>query len=150
MDIVNVAAKVNWDMLYLGVVGSSTVISVAHYILNYKKLVADVPIHYDYLGRPDNYVGKRYFILYPVMTALCGVIGYGIRPGTSTPIRASDQISTRVAIAASMAMLIVCQYYAGKISEGKARKLPQEYLLGAFSVIGSCGLYSFLNGTLNR
>lgn len=150
MGFADIAAKVGTDKVYLGVVGGSVLLSVGHFLLNYKKLIADVPIHYDYYGRPDNYVDKAYFFLYPAMSALCGFVGYGMRVGSRTPIRASDQVPARVALATSMVVLVVCQCYAARISKGEARKMPPECTLTAFTLIGSCGLYSLLNGALNR
>lgn len=143
-------SPVCWNQVYLTVVGGSVVFSLGHYMLSVNRVIGDIPIHFDYLGRPDGYARKAFFFLYPMIVGSIAAAAYGMSEASSTPVRPTDQVSSRVVLATSCALVCVCQYYAVRISRAEERKMPAEVILASFAIMGSCGVYSLLNGLLNR
>lgn len=143
-------ALITWRGAYIGVLCSSIGLSVAHYAFNCTRLQNPVPIHYDLYGRPNSYVSTHYFVLYPGLIILLGVAGYKFSSFDSIVLQSSDQATTAASMIVSAVTLFCAQVYAARISRGEAQRLPVQAVLSALSILGMCGVYTFLNSVANK
>lgn len=99
--------------------GVGCVVSLAHYFLKRGSLVASVPTKFSLSGLPYQFVHKKWFVMYPALAVLEGLIVTLKLPGTDVTTTAAATVTM------GMVVTIVAQVYAGLIAAQQAARMPR-------------------------
>lgn len=126
--------------VYFTVVGSSTLLSFMHYASNCACLVGDIPLHFNFLGKPDTFGSRYLFFLYPVLSAV--VAGIAIATSVTADSKAAAppgspiEVYTRVSLTSASLAMLCAQFYAVKISLHKATGIPPWAVAAMYASLG--------------
>jgi hypothetical protein len=103
--------------------GASAALSVAHFAVTSfggRPLIRDVPLHFDILGHPGQYVRPQLLCVYPSLTMTMALSSLAIPAATSPP----DLRMAVGQLAAGAATVLVAQVFATRIAAGDAEAMP--------------------------
>ncbi|GET90019.1 unspecified product [Leishmania tarentolae] len=117
---------------FLAVAGAGSVLSMAHYLAKVRSITGQVPVHFNLFGVPDGTAAPWAFIMYPIvsvgMTAVMVYTALAPNARAVLPHNSAEQVSTGVALLCAKIAVLACQYYAVRIAEGSAERLPSPLM----------------------
>lgn len=129
------------DSACIAVAGAGAAFSVAHYLAKYRSITAPVPVHFNVFGVPDRRWAPWSFVVYPatclaLTAAMVGAVELPYMRAVM-PRDSVERLSASAALLCGEVILVGCQYYAAKISEGKADKLSPGLMWLVYGLIAA-------------
>ncbi|KAK7200969.1 hypothetical protein NESM_000156200 [Novymonas esmeraldas] len=136
------------------VAGAEATLSVAHYLVKARSIAGPVPVHFNVFGVPDRTAAPWAFILYPAMSAVLtfAVAHTASVPGAdgAAPCSSLEHVATLASLVCGEVVVLVCQYYAARISEGKAARLSPPMMGVLYATLGAAAVAVLTTKTTTR